>query len=179
MLPNDKETLLLLYGKGRNEHDISVQSMRGRNLSPSQQILMDSISSRDRMYDSEYIVRDHYASPTHAMTQGQMPVSPEINYEHYRVMSEGRESIGEPKEIHNVQVLNKPRSALSGLKDKRYFSMPKARKRSRQSVSSSRSGIPTYFKDAAELLASRLIKQLRKNFDKLRLYSEGKKSIVS
>ena len=76
--------------------------------------------------------------------------------------------------MHNIEVVNKPKSALSGFKGKRYFSMPRIRDRSRHSVNSSRSGIPTYFKDAADLLTSRLLKQIHKSFNRIKEHAEGK-----
>ena len=99
-------------------------------------------------------------------------VSPEINYESYRLMSEGRSST-EKQDIDFHERFTKSKSALSGIKSKRYFSMPRDHKNSKNSISSSRTGIPSYFKDAAELLVSRIEKQLRKYFNIIKSHSYG------
>ena len=58
MLPNDKETLLLLYGRIKNrrskENNYSMQKNRNnyRDMSPMQQVLLSSVNSRDKLYDS-------------------------------------------------------------------------------------------------------------------------------
>ena len=169
MIPSDKETLRLLYGK-KKEQNSSVPGMRGRNLSPSQKFLLESISSLDKLQDSVYI------SPTSHNLKAENLISPELNYESHRFMSEGEGSPQE-KKIKNIEIMPKPKSALSKFQSHRYFSMPKARNRSKHSISSTRSGIPTYFKDAAKLLKSRLLKQIKKTFDTLHQFSNGNVSL--
>lgn len=172
MVPNDKETLVLLYGKGKKDTNTSMHSMRGRNFSPTQNFLMESITSRDRLHESELLPHDHFHSPSNTRNEI-IPISPEMHYENYRILSEGRKSGEDQKEMHNIEIINKPKSALSGLKSKRYFSMPRARNRSRHSINSSRSGIPTYFRDAAELLTSRILKQIKISFDRIKQHALG------
>lgn len=168
MIPNDKDTLMLLYGSKNNNPNNSIHSMRGRNLSPSQQFLMESISSRERLHESVYI------SPTTQKLRNEGAISPELNYENYRFMSEGRASPHEGKDMHNIEMTKKPKSALGDASSKRHMSMPKIRTMSKHSMSNSRIGIPTYFKDAAELLISRLLRQVGKNFDIIKSFANGK-----
>lgn len=173
MIPSDKETLLLLYGRGRNAHNTSVQSMQGRTVSPNNHALLESVSSRDKLYESEYGKRENYGSPTNPVGGKMLPISPELNYDSCRILSEGRASTENQENEHNFQNL-RPKSSMSTFKNTRYFSMPRARERSKHSISSSRVGIPSYFKDAAELLVSRVLKQMKRHFDHLKRYSDGK-----
>jgi hypothetical protein len=83
MIPNDKDTLMLLYGTKKQNPNTSIQSMRGRNLNLHQQFLSESISSRDKLYESLYV------SPTTQKLRNEGAISPELNYENYRFMSEG------------------------------------------------------------------------------------------
>lgn len=115
--------------------------------------------------------KERFASPINK-DAGKTFVSPELNYDSYRIMSEGRAS-NEKQEIEHVSSFGKPKSALSGVKNSRYFSVQRVTAKKHDS-SSSRLGFRSYFKDAAELLTSRISKQIRKYFNVLKNYSEGK-----
>jgi hypothetical protein len=84
MIPNDKDTLMLLYGSKKQNPNTSIQSMRGRNMNPHQQFLTESISSRDKLNESVIL-----AFPTTQKLRNEGVISPELNYENYRFMSEG------------------------------------------------------------------------------------------
>jgi len=152
--PNDKDAHKLAYGKQKDQ-DNSVGIMRGRNLSPSQQFLLESISSLDKLQDSVMV------SPASYHLKSENPISPELGCENHRFMSEGSPGKTIDHKSEN-KLISKPKSSLSRLGGSRYFSMPKIRARSKLSRSNSRSGMPTYFKNAAELLKSRILKQIQK-----------------
>ena len=158
--------------KNKHEHETSQQSLRGRNFSPTNQLLLESITSKDRMFEYDARKREMFASPTNNIAGKMFTISPDLNYDNHRLMSEGRSS-SEKNEIDYIERFNKSRSALSGIKGKRYFSMPRTHKNSKHSISSSRIGIPSYFKDAAELLLSRIEKQYRKYFNMLKTHCDG------
>ena len=177
MLPNDKETLLLLYGRIKNrrskENNYSMQKNRNnyRDMSPMQQVLLSSVNSRDKLYDSWRTQGYNFASPSNDFPGNKLLVSPEENYEGCRILSEERSSFENVEEISTFQ---KPKSALGLHSEKRYFSMPRVRQMNKHSRNNSKAKFPRYFRDAAELLVSRLNKQIKKSFDILRQNYDGK-----
>lgn len=175
MLPSDKETLLLLYGKLKEEkiRDAQSSDQRHRNLSPAQKFLLSSVSSRDKLFESSRHKHFNIASPTNENGSNNLLISPESYYDNYR--SEDRFSI---ENEENFDMNNKSKSALGVHSDKRYFSMPRIRVQQVQNKSSEKKKIPRYFKDAAELLISRISKQIRKYFYAIRDYSNGKNIIL-
>lgn len=110
VVPNDKETLKILYGQ-KKQQNMSVGNMRGRNLSPSQKFLLDSISSLDRLQDSVLV------SPPAHQFRAENSISPEYVFESQRFMSEddgSPENQSERMEIvKNSQNFQKPQSSLS------------------------------------------------------------------
>ena len=165
ILPTDNETLHLLYGRNKSDPNMSIQSMRERHFSPHQQALYDSVSSKENFRNRS---RQHNRSEQYIQNFNSPKVK-EVEYESYRIMSEER------PETSNVEVINRPLNALSELKNKRHFSLPRIRNiESTSKMSQSRTHIPTYFKDAAVLLASRIQKQIHKSFYIIREYSDCK-----
>lgn len=135
MIPNDKETLLLLYGKNRNDHNMSVQSMR--YLSPHQQALWDSVSSKENLFENENNLRkrrfdslsnlssfqprfqDHGEGSQHQMfnspnmRESINAFSPNMNSDNYRIMSEGRNSAEERKDSSNIETGERQKTSQS------------------------------------------------------------------
>ncbi|CAI2361438.1 unnamed protein product [Moneuplotes crassus] len=167
VIPKEKDSLKVLYEQ-RKANNASVNSMRGRNLSPSHQFLLESISSLDKLQESRAI------SPTSNQFRGENSISPEYILDSHKYTSEDEGSQDNNKK-ENLKIVPKPNSSLSRFQNTRFHGIQKKKHRSRKSICSQRSGIPTYFKDAAELLKSRILKQIKKHFVHLQKYSKEKR----